>query len=201
MAGSGQVRDEALGEHWEQSLVGVTGAAARRSRARRAGRRARVRDPYLAARQHAAADSNRLRAERRARRRLAGPAVVLGAGLVGCTAVLAMAPARAEATVLACPADVAVSWVDQYRDVLGLRVPDPRDHVEVAAAAGSTVEVTFVDADGARYPTVRGEVSGAEVLTVEPPRPVPAGERASWRLQVVVSVGGVIATACAAALS
>ncbi|MFI6425845.1 hypothetical protein [Promicromonospora sp. NPDC050880] len=197
MAGSGRLHDRALGDRWEQSLVGVTGAARRRR-----ARGVRTRTPYLAARERAAVDSNRLRQGHGTRRRLAGSAIVLGAGLMGCTAVLLLSPAAVERSVLGCPAGsvVTVAWVDRYRDVLGVRVPDPRDRVEVAAPAGSTVEVVFTDAAGATYPAVRGEVSVGGLLAVEPPRPVPAQERGLWRVETVVVAGGAAVATCAGAL-
>ncbi|MFD6446922.1 hypothetical protein ACFWEJ_17575 [Promicromonospora sp. NPDC060204] len=211
MTGSGRVDDGVLGEHWEQSLVGVTGAAGapaaapvRRRRIRAAGRLVRTRwarNPHRAVREHAgAADDNRLHAPRRARRRFSVPAIVLGASLVGSTAVLALSPVEAEFVALDCPAGVSAGWVDQYRDVLGLRLPDPRDHLAVTAPAGSVVAVTFTDAAGAAYPTVRDVVPGDGVLTVEPPRALSATERAQWRVAAVVSADGDPAATCEAPL-
>ncbi|MFI2364929.1 hypothetical protein [Promicromonospora sp. NPDC019610] len=215
MTGSGRVDDGVLGEHWEQSLVGVTGpvggpgvAPVRRRRIRAAARLVRTRwarNPHRAVREHAGTpDDNRLHAPRRARRRFFVPAIVLGASLAGSTAVLALSPVEAERVALVCPAGVSAAWVDQYRDVLGLRLPDPRDHLAVTAAAGSVVAVTFTDAAGVAYPTVRDTVpsgGGADgVLTVEPPRALSAAERAQWRVEAVVSADGVQSATCEAPL-
>lgn len=204
MTGSGRVDDGVLGAHWEQSLVGVTSTAGaprvapmRRRRIRAAGRLVRTRwarNPHRTVREHAGApDDNRLHAPRRARRRFSVPAIVLGASLAGSTAVLALGPVEAEQVALACPAGVSAGWVDQYRDVLGLRLPDPRDHLAVTAPAGTVVAVTFTDAAGVAYPTVRDAVPGAGVLTVEPPRALSASERVQWSVQVVVSGEGASA--------
>nr|BFF21860.1 hypothetical protein GCM10025730_53810 [Promicromonospora thailandica] len=123
MTGSGRLRDEARGERWEQSLVGVTGAVRRRDAA------VRTQSPHPGPCRRPAPDSNRLHGQRQVRRRLTAPvvvpSVVLGLGLAGCTAAFALAPAATEPVALVCPAPVTVTWVDQYRDVLGLRVPDP----------------------------------------------------------------------------
>lgn len=216
MTGSGRVGDEVLGEHWEQSLVGVTGAAGApdapvgRRRIRAAGRLVRTRwarNPHRAVREHAdAPDDNRLRAPRHTRRRFSAPAIVLGAGLAGSTVVLALSPVGAEHVALVCPVGVSVGWVDQYRDVLGLRLPDPRDHLAVTAPVGSAVAVTFTDVTGTAYPTVRdavpggGDGDGDGVLTVEPPRALSASERGQWRVAAVVSADGVPAAGCEAPL-
>lgn len=193
MAGSGQVRDEALRERWERSLVGVTGSPVRRRRRRSERGRG---EPSGGLWQR---DSNRLPTERPGRRRLAVSALAVGAGLLGVASAVVLAPAGSEPTALVCPAGVTASWVDRYRDVLGLQVPDPRDHLEVAASAGSRVEVSFTDAAGARYPEAVATAPGGGVLVVDPPRPVPADERARWRVQVVVT-SGTAAAVCAGAL-
>ncbi|MGW2090880.1 hypothetical protein [Promicromonospora sukumoe] len=202
MTGSGRVGDQLLGEDWEQSLVGVTGTPqmlVRRRRGRFAERLARTFRRHLrrtAGERAGAADSNRLHEPRRAHRRFVAPAIVLGAGLAGSTAVLALSPVKAEHVALVCPAGVSVGWVDQYRDVLGLRLPDPRDHLEVVAPAGSTVAVTFTDGTGAAYPTVREAVPAAGTLAVEPPRAIPASERGTWTMTAVVSADGVTVARC-----
>ncbi|GAA2225673.1 hypothetical protein GCM10010413_20580 [Promicromonospora sukumoe] len=206
MTGSGRVGDQLLGEHWERSLVGVTGtpqALVRRRRGWLAERLARAYRRHLhrtADGGAGSADSNRLHTPRRARRRFVAPAIVLGAGLAGSTAVLAFSPVKAEHVPLVCPAGVTVGWVDQYRDVLGLRLPDPRDHLEVVAPAGSTVAVTVTDGTGAAYPTVRETVPAAGTLAVEPPRAIPASERGTWSMTAVVSADGVSVARCDAPL-
>ncbi|MFD7022684.1 hypothetical protein [Promicromonospora sukumoe] len=206
MTGSGRVGDQLLGEHWEQSLVGVTGTPqvlVRRRRGWLAERLARSCRRHLrrtADERVGSADSNRLHMPRRARRRFVAPAIVLGAGLAGSTAVLALSPVKAEHVPLVCPAGVTVGWVDQYRDVLGLRLPDPRDHLEVVAPAGSTIAVTFTDGTGAAYPTVRDTVPAAGALAVEPPRAIPASERGTWSMTAVVSADGVSVARCDAPL-
>lgn len=268
MTGSGRFGDEVVGERWEQSLVGVTGAPRepvrrRRNRGavkaawtRRVRRSRRVAERIIAAEMLSAADElsaagglgaaggvgaagwgrgtepvrgfravpaprgaephraglaprggpddNRLHPRRPVRRRIQVPAVVLAAALAGSTAVLAFSPVETDRVALGCPAGVSVAWVDQYRDVLGLRLPDPGDHLAVGAPAGSAVAVTFTDGDGATYPIVHGVVPDVGTLAVEPPRALAAAERGQWSVSVAVSgvaaSGDAVSAACAAPL-
>lgn len=268
MTGSGRFGDEVVGERWEQSLVGVTGAPQepvrrRRNRGavkaawtRRVRRSRRVAERIIAADRPSGADEltaagglgaadgvgaagwgrcaepvsglgavpaprgaevhraglvprggpddNRLHSHRPVRRRIQVPAVLLAVALAGATAVLASSPVEADRVALGCPAGASVAWVDQYRDVLGLRLPDPGDRLVVEAPAGSDVAVTFTDGAGAAYPTVRGVVPDAGPLGVEPPRPLAASERGQWSVSVVVSgaasSGDVVRAGCAAPL-
>jgi len=193
MAGSGQVRDEALRERWERSLVGVTGSPVRRRRRRSERARGELSGGLWQL------DGNRLAAGRAGRRRFVVSALAVGAALLGSASVVVLAPAGADSAGLVCPAGVTASWVDRYRDVLGLHVPDPRDHLEVAAPTGSDVVVSFTDGSGARYPGAAAAVPDGGVLVVDPPRPVPADERAQWRVQVVVT-SGTAAAVCAGPL-
>ncbi|WP_020014680.1 hypothetical protein [Promicromonospora sukumoe] len=268
MTGSGRFGDEVVGERWEQSLVGVTGAPrepVRRRRnqgvvkaawTRRVRRSRRVAERIIAADRPGGADElsaagglgatdgvgaagwgrgtepaggfravpaprgaephraglvprggpddNRLHPRRPARRRIQVPAVVLASALAGSTAVLAFSPVEADRVALVCPAGASVTWVDRYRDVLGLRLPDPGDHLTVEAPVGATVAVTFTDGDGATYPTVRDAVPGAGTLVVEPPRALSAAERGRWSVSVVVSGAAAsrdaVSAGCAASL-
>ncbi|MFI2488583.1 hypothetical protein ACH47X_16870 [Promicromonospora kroppenstedtii] len=262
MTGSGRFGDEVVGERWEQSLVGVTGAPQepvrrRRDRAavkaawtRRVRRSRRVAERIIAADGLSAADElsaagrvgaagwgrgaepvggfravpaprgvethrvgpvprggpddNRLYPRRPVRRRIRVPAVVLATALAGSTAILAFSPVEADHVALVCPAGASVAWVDRYRDVLGLRLPDPGGHLAVEAPSGSDVAVTFTDGDGATYPTVRAAVPDAGPLAVEPPRALAASERGEWSVSVVVSgdaaSGEVVSAGCAAPL-
>ncbi|WP_036965439.1 hypothetical protein, partial [Promicromonospora kroppenstedtii] len=149
-------------------------------------------------------DDNRLHPRRPVRRRIRLPAVVLAAALAGSTAILAFSPVEADRVALVCPAGASVAWVDQYRDVLGLRLPDPGDHLAVAAPSGSEVAVTFTDGAGVAYPTVRAAVSDTGPFAVEPPRALAASERGEWSVSVVVSgdaaSGDVVSAGCAAPL-
>lgn len=272
MTGSGRFGDEVLGERWEQSLVGVTGAPQepvrrRRNRGavkaawtRRVRRSRRVAAESIAADRLGAADNlggagrfgaadglgaagwgrgaeavggfravpadravpahhagpvrrggpddNRLH-PRQVRRRFHGPAIALGAVLAGTTAVLAVSPVGADHVALDCPPGASVAWVDQYRDVLGLRLPDPGDHLAVEAPVGSAVAVTFTDGTGATYPTVRDAVPETGALAVEPPRALSASERGRWSVSVTVSgddasgaalSGAALSAECAAPL-
>lgn len=129
---------------------------------------------------------------------------MLGAALAGTTAALTFSPVGAERVALDCPAGLSVAWIDQYRDVLGLRLPDPGDRLAVEAPAGSNVAVTFTDGTGATYPTVRGAVPGPGVLAVEPPRALSVSERGQWSVSVVASgaaaAGATTPAGCAAPL-
>ena len=104
MAGSGRVGDEVLAAYWEQALVGVTARAGAPVRRRPGGGWRQLRGV----------------------RRCPAPAVVLVLGVVASGALLALSPVRAERVALDCSPEMSVTWVDRYRDVLGLHLPDPR---------------------------------------------------------------------------
>ncbi|WP_125778161.1 hypothetical protein [Antribacter gilvus] len=178
MAGSESPREGIVGE-WAEALVQVTRSVLPlANRPRRAGRRSPGDGP--------SGDNVLQPGPVRRVWKFAVPAIVAGGAMALAWSAWAFAPVVTEARQLPCDvgpgtahyaADVA--WVEYGRDLVGLALPDPRDHLDVtwattaqgeargegAGPASGSVSVVFRDPAGVAYPAARAVVADGTVTS------------------------------------